>query len=59
LSKKFGDIEVSDDDAYEIFNRVAARISVDWEADGNDIHIDVDRIVKATTVDDLCTTTAR
>jgi hypothetical protein len=59
LSKKFGDIEVSDDYAFEIFNRVAARISVDWEADGNDMHIDVDKIVKATTVDDLCTTTTR
>jgi len=59
LSKKFGDIEVSDDDAYEIFNKVAARIGEDWCADGNDMFVDVDKVVKATTVDDLCTTTTR
>jgi len=59
LNKKFGDIEVSDDDAFEIFNKVVARIGEDWYADGNDMYVDVDKVVAATTVDDLCVTTIR
>jgi len=59
LKKKFGNIEVTDDDAYELFNRIATRIGIDWEADGNDMSIDVDKVVNATSVDDFCTTTTR
>ena len=59
LFKKFGNVEITDDDAYEIFNKVAERIGVDWCADGNDMCVDVDKVVTATTVDDLCTTTTQ
>jgi hypothetical protein len=50
LCRRFGDVAMTDDELYELFNRVAERIGVEWEPDGTDMTIDVDKVVKATGV---------
>ena len=56
LDRKFGDVDLTDDEAFELFNKVAARIGEDWCADSNDMTIDVDKVVAATTREDVCST---
>lgn len=56
LKKRFGTVDI---DAYEVFNTVARRIGVEWEPDSTGVSIDVDKVIKATTIEDFHTTTTR